>query len=367
MIEVANKMTRKERRMISEEKQFIEEYAEKMPLPVMAEKLNKKPYEIATMLRKWGRLGIATAYDIQYIFDNYHKKQVKEMEQELHLTHTQIDQILKRLKIGKRVKATEEYTEEEVIQRMRYIVEEKLKWQIDDSLPNKLVIQEMMAQDGYAIVKYATDHKKNHPVYKYFSAIAYLCHLAYPNAFRPYQFAHMDKTKEYITKNYYLEELSYIIEYKLGYKLDYLPQLINLQTFLNRVELDYYGLGAHTYRRLFNNKKEMLEALLNHHYMQEKVQYAKTPILKERLVEVGIDPYKCFCPGCQSQEIQIHHIHAKRYSARADFDLDEVFNLMPLCYDHHQIVNGMSPDSLSDNRENWREEVINFINSKKRA
>lgn len=349
----------------SEINYLVSEYYDKTPIYYIANSLQCTLPQVTKELRKRGMLNEVDVSEINYIIDNSNKKDLELIRQELGLTNTQFSQICSRYKLGKRNKGLEEYTEEEIIEKVKYLLEETLNLQIGDKLVSKITLDTFKLEGGDALIRYAQENKKNHPVYKYFSAIAFLFHLAYPNQFRPCQFMHSSQTIKYFTKKRYLGELVIIMEGKMNFNIDNVPKLIKCNNFLSKKDLQFYGLGSHLYMKLFYNKEDMLEQLLIHLNQEKLKRWEVTDKLKEKLELVGINTTKCYCNDCNNTTIQIHHIHNKQNSHLVDFNVDEEYNLIPLCIEHHNMVKDMDAGILEyDDRGNWREEVVRFIKLK---
>lgn len=344
---------------------LVSEYYDKTPIHYIVKSLECTLPQVIKELRKRGILNEVDVSEINYIIDNSSKKDLEVIREELGLTNTQFSQICSRYKLGKRNKGIGEYTEEEVIEKVRYLLEETLKLKIDDKLVSKITRDTFKVKGGDALIRYAEKNKKNHPMYKYFSPIVYLFHLTYPNQFRPCQFMHSPKTAKFFNEKRYLGELVVIMEEKMNFNIDNVPKLIECNNFLTKRDLQFYGLGSHLYLKLFDSKDDMLEQLLSHLNQEKLKRWEGTDKLRGKLELVGIDTTKCYCSDCNNTVIQIHHIHNKRNSHLVDFNVDDEYNLIPLCVEHHKMVKDMDAEILEyGDRRNWRAEVVKFIKHK---
>ncbi|WP_346889187.1 hypothetical protein [Clostridium sp. UBA1056] len=350
----------------SEDIDYILEQFYEIPIHQIANNLECSIAKVTRELRKRGKIQEIIPCELNYILDNKDKIPLEELRKELGLSNTQFSQISSRYDIGKKIKNVNEYTEEEVIKQTRYLLEEKLKLTINDKLVSKINGETIIDAGGYHLVNYANHKKKEHKIYKYFSSVAYLFHLVYPNKFRPYQFMHSANTKDYFTVKVYLGELIIIMEDKMKLNLENIEALANCSGFLRNSDLQFYGLGAYVYKRLFNSKKEMIRQLLVHLDKNKKNTHQNTQKLAKRLYEEGVNPNRCYCKDCNNSQIEIHHIYFKKFADIVNFDIDSVFNLIPLCTEHHSMVKNMDVELLDlKNKENWKMDVINYLNNLK--
>lgn len=344
---------------------YLRENYNKKPLIECAKDLGYEYKEIAYILRQEGLLDDINIYDMNYILNNINNKSVNELGKGIGLTKHQIAHLVNRFSKIKREKPVSEYTEEEVICKFKVIIEEKIGKPVNDTLAYELNQEQIMNHEGgYALLKWSKLNKENHPIYKYFSSLSYLFHLAYPNKFRPYQFNHTKNTRNYFNQKKYLGELLYIIENKLMINRENISDLSKVYGFLNNQQLNFYGL-KNFHLDLFGSKQKMINALLEHINQESNKKYESTYKLKEKLEKEGISTDICYCNSCKNTDIEIHHIHSKKYGFNVDFNLDEVFNLIPLCKKHHYMVKDMDVDILeTKEKSKWRDEVINYIKEK---
>lgn len=341
----------------------LEKYSEEIPVQVIANKLDCSISDITKVLRKRGKIRDILPIELNYILDKKDRIPLDDLQKEFGFTNTQFSQICSRYDIGKRMKSINEYTEKEIILKTKYLLEKKLNFIIDDILVRKLSSKIIIDAGASYLLDYANENKKEHKVYKYFSSIAYLFNLAYPNQFRPYQFIHSPYTKDYFTRKVYLGELVMIMEDKMKLNLNNIDTLKKCNGFLKKSDLEFYGIGQNVYIKLFGNKKEMIRQLLIHLDKKDKNPYKNTNKLSEILLDEGINPRKCYCEECNNLQIEIHHIYPKKFASIVNFDIDSVFNLIPLCKEHHYIVRNMDVEKLDlRDKDKWRSSVIEYLN-----
>lgn len=351
--------------MNNDEILYLRENYNKKPLIECAKELGYKYQEIAYILRKEGLLDDVNIYDMNYILNNINNTSVNELGKDIGLTKHQIAHVVNRFKKVKRVKSINEYTEEEIKSKFKFIIEEKIGKPVNDTLAYELNQKQIQNHEGgHALLKWAFREKEKHPIYKYFSPLAYLFHITYPNMFRPYQFNHTKNTRYYFNPKKYLGELLYIIENKLMISRENISELSKVYGFLNNQQLNFYGL-KNFHLDFFDSKEKMINALLEHINQESKMKYDPTYKLKEKLEKECISTDSCYCNNCKNTDIEIHHIHSKKYGFNVDFNLDEVFNLIPLCKKHHYMVKDMDVDILeTKEKSKWRDAVINYIKEK---
>jgi hypothetical protein len=341
---------------------FIQQNYDRFPIQILAKQQNVDVIFLCNWLRKKGLIEEIQPIEMQYIMRNIDKKPMEEIQERLGLSTTQFSQIRQRFNLLKKQRNIHEYTEEEVLNKTRWLIEERLELNIDDLLPKTIRTEHFNKNELYPILKYGETKKKLDPYFKFFSAVAYLVCKAYPNEFKPFQFPHSNETKHYFNKRNYIRELRWILEKKLGLEEGFLINTSMMNSFLTRKELDLYGLGYHTYKHIFKDKKEIIQELVRSCRVLPKEKNATTKELRASLNNVGILTEKCYIDGCAEKNIDIHHIIPKRYRNFVTFNVDDAFNLMPLCEDHHILAGRINPENLSvENRELWRELVKEWM------
>jgi hypothetical protein len=335
---------------------FIQENFKKLPIQVLARKLGVDVFHLCNWLRKKGYIEEIQPIEMQFILKNIKKMTMEEIQEKLGLSNTQFSQIRQRFSLLKKQRKTDEYTEEEVLNKTRWLVEEKMALNIDDLLPKFIRAEHFNKNGMYPILKYGETMKKSDPYFKYFSAVAFLVCKAYPNEFKPFQFPHSNETKQYFTKKTYIRELRWIIEKKLCLEEDFLINTSMMNSFLTKKELDLYGLGYHTYKHIFKDKKEVIQELVRSCGVLPTEKNATSKVLRATLNNVGIDTETCFIDGCTSKTIEIHHIIPKRYRKFVLFNVDDAFNLIPLCGNHHNLADTINTETLPiQDKGMWRE------------
>ncbi|MED3882804.1 HNH endonuclease signature motif containing protein [Priestia megaterium] len=341
---------------------FIEENIDKVPINFIAEKLEVDVINLCQWLRKKGYIQEIQPIEVQYIKNYMNKIPMSEIQEHLGLSKSQLEQIRERFNFLKAHRNIDEYTEEEVNYKTKWLIEEKLRFEIDDFLPKKVKNQDFSGNDLYSLLKYGEKHKKLDPYFKYFSTVAFLVCKAYPQKFKPYQFSHSPETKKFFTRKNYLKELLWILEHKLGLEEELLNSFANMHSFLTRKELNFYGLGYNVYKDIFKNKEVMVDELLKFCKIYPEVQEDSLQMLRIKLLSIGIDIERCYINGCLNKNIEIHHIAPKKIKRLIKFDIDSVFNLIPLCKEHHIIAGRLELENISViEKEQWREYLKEWL------
>ena len=342
---------------------YLRENYGKKPEIELAKDLKCEYFEVAQVLRREGFLRDINMYDVNYILNNKNIKSINELGMDLGLTKNQLSNIVSRFDKTRRAKSVSDYNEKEIISKFKFIIEEKIGKPVNDTLAYEINEKEVKAYEGgYALLKWASIEKEKHMIYKYFSSLAYLFHISYPNMFRPYQFNHTKDTKNYFTSKKYLGELLYIIENKLMISKENISEIYKVNGFLNNQQLNFYGLKKF-HLKFFNSKEKMIDALLEHINQAKTTKKQPTYKLKEMLENAGVSTDKCFCEECYNKDIEIHHIYPKKFASIVNFDIDSVYNLIPLCKKHHNMVKNMDIENLDLRDKNkWRSSVTEYLN-----
>ncbi|WGX75476.1 hypothetical protein QJS64_16050 [Paraclostridium bifermentans] len=85
------------------------------------------------------------ACEVDYILSNMNDENIKDIQEELYLTDSQLSQIRTRYKIAEKGLMPQNlstYTKEQVAEKTRYIVEEILKLELDDTLPRQITVSD---------------------------------------------------------------------------------------------------------------------------------------------------------------------------------------------------------------------------------
>lgn len=318
-------------------------------MPFIASLLGAAPVEVSRTLRKARIVTDVQSFELSFIVGKIGAMPDRAISEHLGLSASQLDQILRRHGIRKKLKA-ERLTLEDCIARTRWLVEEHLKLPIDDRLPRVITNTPFTGHGLYPVVAFATANKAKCPTAKHFSACAFLIGQAYPDRFKPWQFRHAKQNQFFSGKHgrrNFLDALLWLTETKMGITREALPYVMGNHSFLNTRTLEDYGLAANWWRELWPSKNEMLEALakragvtLTRHRDQT------TARARAQLKAVGIDVAGCSVPGCPnvgSDDIEIHHIVPRATRVTGRFDLHAVENLVPLCRPHHGIAGRLRP------------------------
>lgn len=318
-------------------------------IPLTANLLGVAPVEVSRTLRKARIVTDVQSCELSFIVQKVDAMPDRAISEYLGLSASQLDQILRRHGIRKKLKP-ERMTLEVCIARTRWLVEERLELPINDQLPREITNTHFTKHGLYPVVAFATANKAKCPIAKHFSTCAFLIDKAYPGRFKPWQFRHAKQNQYFSGKHgrrNFLDALLWLTETKVGVTREALPHVMGNHSFLNARTLQDYGLAANWWRELWSSKGEMLEALAK--------RVGVTPIghrdqttarARAQLEAVGIDAARCAVPGCPnvgSDDIEIHHIVPKATRVTSRFDLHAIENLVPLCRPHHGIAGRLRP------------------------
>ncbi len=144
---------------------------------------------------------------------------------------------------------------------IKWLIEEELKWQINDELPLKFTTKIITEYRLTRLLPYADKLKEANTELLYFPRNFILFNLAYPDIFKPWQFRHLNR--EYwksasIGKYRLAGALRWLIEKKKGIARDLVPNIKGFRSFLTTRELEYYHLSK-AFRIHFNNQKEWID------------------------------------------------------------------------------------------------------------
>ena len=335
---------------------FIKENFDRLHIVSIASQLDIDVISLCKWLRENGYIEEIQPIELQFILKNIEKMPIGEIQENLGLSKTQFSQIRQRFNLGNKHKSTSEYSIEEVINKTKWLIEQKLHLNINDLLPTVIRNEHFKNSDLSPILKFAETHKKNDIYFKYFSAVAFLVCKAYPDTFKPFQFPHSKETKLYFTKKTYIKELRWVIKNKLGLDENILSEVSTMNSFLTKKELSLYGLGYNLYKDIFVNKQDLINELQKACKISPKQKFSGRDELLLKLQSFGINTENCYINGCKNKNIQVHHIVPKRVNLTVKFDLDETYNLMPLCKDHHNTADHLNWEEFKKikEREIWR-------------
>jgi hypothetical protein len=324
---------------------FIKNNLNKVPIVVLAKKFNMPLWDFCKMLRTSGISTIIKDIELQYMRDcedmGIPPKKVKET---LGLTSTQFSQICSRHGF-KQLRGLKDILLEDAIKNTRWLVEEELKMKVDDYLP-KYLKQENFVNNGLSdCLRFANYEKKKDSYFKHFSAVAFLVCKTYPENFRPFQFPHA-KTNNYFKGNEgrknYLQELAWLIETKMDpLKLKDINTYVSNNTFLRTKDLDFFRLGYHTYKDIFNGVNDIKNELIKMYGNVTQKPNEKSDKLVQKLIDANF-PTICSVENCYNENPKVHHIIPKRNKKGIEKfkieDFDHVDNLVFLCPNHHDIA-----------------------------
>ena len=233
--------------------QFIECNWKIVPLPVLAEKFSMTTLELTSLLRRKGIVTEIQPSELEYISENIDRMPASEIQKELSLTESQFSQIVEKVLGKKRRKSLAEISLSEATEKTRWLIEEKLHFDVDDFLLRELANKHFVDNDLYDCIRFAETEKKKDFLYKHFTATAFLVCKAYPYKFQPFQFKHA-KTNEYFRgggRKNLIKAARWVIEEKMGYRPESLPVIGKNKYFLRSADLQFFGIGRHQFRNTF--------------------------------------------------------------------------------------------------------------------
>ena len=318
-------------------------------IPLTADLLGVAPVEVSRTLRKARIVTDVQPCELSFIVEKIDAMPDRAILEHLGLSASQLEQILRRHGIRKKLKP-ERMTLEVCTARTRWLVEERLELPINDQLPREITNTHFTEHGLYPVVAFATASKAKCPTAKHFSACAFLIDQAYPGRFKPWQFRHAKQNQFFSGKHgrrNFLDALLWLTETKVGVTREALPHVIGTHSFLNVRTLQDYGLGANWWRQLWPSKGEMLEALAKRVGVTPTGHRDQTTVrARARLKAAGIDVARCAVPGCPIiglDDVEIHHIVPKATRVTGSFDLHAAENLVPLCRHHHGVAGRFRP------------------------
>lgn len=348
--------------------EYIEKSWQVLPLSVIAGRLNVDELTICKILREKSISKEVKAVEIQFILENIDKMPPKEIQNRLCMTSTQFSQIMQK-KIGIRQnRPFYDMTKEEVLLKTRRLIENKLKWEIDDFLPREIRTTHFSENNLSVCLDYANHYKKYDNYYCNFSAVAYLVCNAYPSVFKPYQFSNSKDNRYFIGitgKKNYLRAVMWVVTEKLKIRKEYIASVVDSNSFLRKADLQFYGLGEFWYRKHFSSKAQLINELIKFYNIEVKQFDENTRELRNKLEQNGIPIDVCFINECDCNEsIDIHHIIAKekKLFLPNGVDIDDVNNLIPLCPNHHRKASNFNYGRIiREDKTNWRKLLVEFV------
>lgn len=344
---------------------IIELWKSGLPFNAITEEVEMQQVEVIAVLRKHNLVKETQSIEKQFIIANDICMPQKEIQDLLCMSDSQFSQVLAELNIKKR-KTITELSETTVIARTQRIINEKLNYPFSQ-IPRQITNKDFTKNDSYDLIKYATQNKKTHSIFKNFSAVAYLVCIAYPNEFQPFQFKHSKgsyfKDKRFGQKRL-IDAVRWVI-YKKGYTPEHLTKIGQDEKFLTTQDLRYYGVGPNYFRLHFPDKKTFINTVLKS-YSEYQENTSKRPTnsqLKKKLNCAGRNTNVCDYPNCSfSGKLEFHHIIPFSDRSQFRFDINRVENLMCLCPNHHALASTLSLKELDlKTPATWIPTVIQFL------
>ena len=352
--------------------QFLERNWKTVPLPVLAEKFSMTTLKLTSLLR---RKGIATEIqpsELEYISENIDQMPASAIQEKLSLTESQFSQIVEKVLGKKRRKSLAEISLSEATEKTRWLIEEKLHFDVDDFLPRELAKKHFVDNDLSDCIRFAETEKKKDSLYRHFTAIAFLVCQAYPHTFRPFQFRHA-KTNKYFKgpsgEKHLINAARWVIEKKMEHRPESLPVISRSKYFLRSRDLQFFGIGSHQFRIHFSSRDEFVSAILKEYQVVLNKSRGGTAKLRKILTESDRRPEKCEVLGCYFDDefgVDIHHIVPRSASNQVRIDINCIENLIVLCPNHHKMAEKFDwkNDLNLRNCKTWMETILRFISEK---
>lgn len=342
---------------------------DKLPLSRLTNKLSLKPIEITSFLREKGIIEDAHPHEIIYILENHGKMPTGEIRKNLSMSDNQLYLILK--KHGKTARVSRDNMDlKEAKAKTKWLIEEKLHFEIDDELPRNINNKHFTKNDLYDCIRFAQIEKEKDPLYKNFTVVAFLICQTYPQEFRPFQFKH-SKTNKYFKgdngKGNLINAIKWVIEKKLGYEPKLLSVIADSKYFLTTDELAYYGISAHYIKNHFSSHDKLISAILNEYDVAIKKSKLSTKELREILSQANRNTHSCQIPKCSFRGTpDIHHIVPFKSKNETKTDINCSKNLVVLCPNHHRIAEKFKwENNLNlENPDTWINSCLHFINKR---
>lgn len=350
------------------EEEYIEHYWMTIPINVLAKKVGLTSLELCKVLRQSNISKEIKPIELQYILNNIDVIPSKQIKENLAMTDSQFNQIMQKKLQKNQLKAAENLTLEEVLKKAKWLIEDKLQYEIDDFLPRKLRTSDFQQNNMSNCLEYAANEKKSDPIYRNFTAIAFIVCKVYPEVYKPYQFS-FTKNNYYFVGRYakkrYLRAVMWVVTEKLGYDLNNLDILSANKYFLRGSDLQFYGLGCYYYKELFGDINNLKDEFLKFCSNEKQYKNENTKALKEKLSINNINVEKCSVEGCgYSGKVDIHHIFGKEKQNQIpkDINIDDICNLIPLCPNHHRVASEFDYLELkSVEKTMWKDMLLDFI------
>lgn len=345
---------------------FCKRFLSTVPLSAIASKLKVDLLELSSELRKKGILEEIQPHEIQFIKNFLEKMPASEIQKRLSLSSSQFSQILQHKLGAQRRKPAEDITLDEAISKTKWLIETRLKLDVDDFLPRKISGDAFFKADLYACIKFANKEKEKDSHFSSFPSVAYLVCKAYPGLFEPFQFKHSKNMTYFLGKSgrkNILNAITWVLEKKMNVNLADIKLLAKNKYFLRTRDLAFYGISPHYYRKHFPQKADLIDALVLH--VSGSSHYKNTMIsVKKSLAETGHSIDTCEIEGCsyKGHAVDLHHIFPKARIGRIGIDPNVPDNLIALCPNHHRVAHTFNWKALKkSNIRKWKSELISFI------
>jgi hypothetical protein len=339
----------------------------KIPIGVLARRYHCSPLELCASIRASGAPLEAQLLEIQYVLDESKRAPLPQLRDTLRMTASQFSQLCARYGVASR-RAAADLTMEEVVARTQRLVSEVLGWEVTDELPRRITSQHFSDNGLYNCVSFATKAKEADPRFRGLPAVAFLICTAYPGAFQPFQFRHAKNASYFGGRDgqqRYLDAVRWMLEEKLQLKRDSLTQLSRSKYFLRTTDLEFYGIGAHLYRRLFRSKEAMVSRLLKALEVDRGGTVATTGRLRSAMLAAGHVPDLCEVPGCRGARgagVDIHHIIPKSTrTRRPTIGVHAAENLVALCPNHHRAARDFPWQTVVQDPPARRPNLLSFL------
>lgn len=363
--------------------QFIKKNYKKIPISALAKKFDVTPIEITSAIRK-NKINRETwSVDHDFISENLRTRALptEKVLEILSLSHSQYVQIVNRKHNNKLRRNPDSIKTNEAITSTKGLIENVMKLHVDYDLPKKIK-QKQIVEHNNPVFEWAKIQIKDHPEFKYFSPMAFLICLTYPDLFKPYQFKTMN-IKNYFGGRLGKKRLVEIGRSIIAKELNIDETELNSEDNIRRVKncfiskkhhplkgmnLRYYGLSAKMIMCQFKNLEEYTAYILNTFNIinkDNKNSRINTKQLRNILSDKNINTDKCFYDDCDYLEKpEIHHIiPLKNNNLYRDFDFNSAENLIPLCPNHH-IEFSKYHFSPNDILNKSKEDLIKIVESR---
>ena len=346
--------------------EFVEHNWKKYPIQALAYKFELSPFKFMQLIRKKGICKEVQPFEIKYINEMINKIPLSELRQQLGVTKTQLDQLI-RGKLSSKSTSSSQLSLDDVISKTKWLIEDKLKLNLDDFLPRSITSKQFYEADLYHCIKFATALKAKDRYYKSFSAIAFLVCKAYPSLYKPFQFRH-SKTNDYFKgktgRKNLINAAIWVIEDKMHLSPESLKALSNSRYFLRSRDLAFYGISSHWFRMHFDSHDEFINSILSNFEITKHTNIT-TKQLREILLESGRNIDKCELKSCllKCKAPEIHHIIPRSIRTIKPDKLHAPDNLLVLCSKHHTQAHQFEWQKYSFEGANLRDELMLFLES----